>query len=376
MILDKIEILELELNLKKKFKHSLYKRKKSSSIIVRIYSQDNFGIGESIPREYVTGENAQTVIQTLKNKIIKDFLKINFSNYIEVLDYIQNYIPNLKKNELCAFACFEIALINLIAKEFKIGIEDILKYLQISFKKNNLINYSAVIGENNLIKQSVEALIIKKRKFKQVKIKVNSKSLWKLVILKKILNKLELRIDANCSFLDIDTEKNIHILNKLNINLIEQPFEVNGKKNLFLYKLYQRNKVKLILDESFCSFKDLSKLESDNKEGDIVNLRISKNGGIISTLLLYKKLKEKHIPVILGCMVGETVLSRYNLILARYLNVMANEGLYDKYLFKEIIFENPQFNQSGDIKCENCDLNFDVDLNSNYIKCIKNKIIY
>ncbi|MCA9495798.1 MAG: hypothetical protein KC589_02560, partial [Nanoarchaeota archaeon] len=142
-------------------------------------------------------------------------------------------------------------------------------------------------------------------------------------------------------------------------------------------KLYNRNNIKIILDESFCNFDDINKFENnEKKEGDIANLRISKNGGIISTLLLYKNLKEKNIPIILGCMVGETVLSRYNLILSQYLDYIALEGVYDQYLFKEAIFTNPQYDKSGKIITMNYDLNFNEDLNPNYIKFLKKKLIY
>ncbi|MCA9497518.1 MAG: hypothetical protein KC589_11350, partial [Nanoarchaeota archaeon] len=228
MIIEKIEVLELELDLKKKFEHSLYKRKKTNNIIIKLYTQNNFGIGESLPREYVTGESCESIIKTLNEKLIPDFKNIEFNNYKDLVKYIENYlIHKIKKNELSAFACFETALINLMCKEFKIGIEDILNHLKISFNKKKTMKHTAIMGENNLLKQILKAQIIKHRKFNEVKIKINAKSIWKLKILRKFLKNIKIRVDANCSLSNSNIENNIDILNKTNINIIEQPFKTD-----------------------------------------------------------------------------------------------------------------------------------------------------
>jgi len=364
MKIKKIEILHLRIPLKRKFKHSLMERKFTDNIILRIYSESNFGIGECVPREYVTGENPYSVLKNLKEIIIPKFTNKKFNNKEEIFKEIKLFLKTIKKNELSAFACFEDALINLVAKEFKFKMKDILNYLNIKFKKKKSIEYSAIIDDTNIVQTIIKALIIKKRKFNSVKIKVNPDSSKKLYIIRQILKNQKLRVDANCSFNIKNINKFIDTLKELNISKFEQPYKTTDKNKNIMDELCKMKGIEIIYDESACTLNEIKNLNSS------IQLRISKNGGIINSLQIYEYLEEKNINVYLGCMVGETILTKENIIFGEYLDFIETEGDYDKYLFEKKITKNPNFNKKGILKYQNIDIDQNFKINNNYLKYI------
>jgi muconate cycloisomerase len=83
--IEKIEIYHINVPFKERFTHSTKSRKSSENIILKIYSKNNVGYGESIPREYVTGETPKLVIKTLKSKIIPHFKNIQIKSKTQIL---------------------------------------------------------------------------------------------------------------------------------------------------------------------------------------------------------------------------------------------------------------------------------------------------
>jgi L-alanine-DL-glutamate epimerase-like enolase superfamily enzyme len=365
MKIKKVEVLKLELPFKTKFKHSLYSRKSTKNIIIRIYSENNFGIGESLPRDYVTGETIYSSSEVLNTKIIPYFLDKEYKNYFEVIDDIKYFLKFIKKNELSAFASFETALINLIAKEFKITLKDILEYLNLNFKINTSVEYTAPIGDSNILSLLLKCYYIRIRGFNDIKFKISQNSFKKIKLIKYILKNKNIRLDANTSINNINLFQTLlNYIKNSNISKIEQPYKINNNSKNKFFEIAKKNNIKIILDEDICHMNEVN-FFLKKPYAEIVNLRISKNGGIINSLLIYKKLKENNILVGLGCMVGETVLSNYNLILAKYLDFTFHEGLYDKYLFKKLIIKNISFNKNGKVNNLNIDINFNKNI-SNY----------
>ncbi len=368
----KIEIMHLKIPFKVRFKHSLKSRKSSDNIVIKLFSQHNFGLGESLPRKYVTGESIESCFEVLNNKILPYFKSKKFEDYKQVIDEILKFRKNLKKNELSAFAAFEVALLNLCAKEFNIKIKDVFNYLDIYYLDKKSIEYSAIIAEHPIPILIVKALYIKRQKFKHIKIKVDLKSKLKLRILRKIFNNEDLRVDANCAFNIDNYEDFLKLLDELDIRLFEQPFAVNDPNRFEMYKLAQKYDIKIILDESFCEFEDIKKI---GKEGDIANIRVSKNGGIVNSLLMYKELKEKKHKIIFACLVGETILTKINIMLAKHFGAIEIEGDYDKYLFERPIIKNPTFDNSGKLEDKKIDLDFCDDIKNYEMFLIKKEVI-
>ena len=92
----------------------------------------------------------------------------------------------------------------------------------------------------------------------------------------------------------------------------------------------------VILDEHVCSHSDLLKIE--NPHLSIVNLRVSKCGGLINSISMGKKALQLGMKVIIGAQVGETsALTKAGFLLSSALShkVYAHEGAYGKLLLEE-----------------------------------------
>ncbi len=370
MKIKKIEAEHLKIPFKMKFSHALKSRTYTDNVIVKIYSDKYVGVGECLPRDYVTGESVNSVFGVLEKKIVPYFSKLEFKNAKETVEEIINFSKNIKKEELSAFACFSDALLNLSAQEFDFEMKDLLKFLDIRFKEKKQIKFSGIVGDSNIIKMIGKVIYIKKFGMNKIKMKITPKSFWKLRILKPFLKDFEVRVDGNGSFEITGFERTLRVLKWIGVDFFEQPFATNYKKKKQMYDLCQLYDIKVILDEDLCSFDDEKKIVGSNRVGDIPNLRISKNGGIANTLLMYKYFIEKNIDVELCCMVGETILTREEIILAKYLDVIELEGDYDKFLFDDNkkIIENPEFKEKGVLKFLHFNINQEIVLNKNVYK--------
>ena len=104
-----------------------------------------------------------------------------------------------------------------------------------------------------------------------------------------------------------------------------------------------------VADESVLSLQDLQVI-GRNQTYDIINIRLSKNGGLMRSLALAEAATELGIQYQLGCHVGETgILSAAGRIAA---SLMAQplyiDGSYDNYLLSDnIINENLTFGIGG-----------------------------
>jgi L-alanine-DL-glutamate epimerase-like enolase superfamily enzyme len=80
--------------------------------------------------------------------------------------------------------------------------------------------------------------------------------------------------------------------------------------------IYDELKIPIILDESFTQWEQFEKIQH-SPETWVINLRISKMGGLLRSLSIANKAKELKIPIIIGAQVDETsILSRAAPILA------------------------------------------------------------
>ena len=108
--------------------------------------------------------------------------------------------------------------------------------------------------------------------------------------------------------------------------------------------------LKIILDESFIYIEDIEKIIPPIANW-IVNLRISKMGGLIRSKAIVQKAKELSLPIIIGAQVGETsLLTRAALCIANYSRdlLIAQEGAFGTILLESDICDpSLQFGEKG-----------------------------
>jgi len=99
----------------------------------------------------------------------------------------------------------------------------------------------------------------------------------------------------------------------------------------------------IIVDESFLRVEQFHHFQAD-PQAWIINIRISKMGGILRSLAIAEEAKARGIPIIIGAQVGETsILTRAALTVAnQYRDILqAQEGAFGTYLLEHDITHTP-----------------------------------
>ena len=337
----RIDILEVELPFKKAFKHALRSRQSSSSVFVKIYLDDGtVGYGESLPREYVTGETTGSVCAKLKEELSSKLLGVYFSNLKEAAYFLEK----LEGIDGAARCATELALLDAVGKHSGESVSSI-----IGEKVADEIFYSGVIPAESVTEAAVSALKMKLFGFKQVKVKVGIRDdLKRLEIIRKILgNKIDIRVDANCAWSAEKAIENIGEMRKFKISAIEQP--VRADDTTGLKKVTESVSEAIIADESLRTIEDAEKL-SGERACNMFNIRLSKCGGILNALKIASIARQNSVGYQLGCQVGESgILSAAGRHLACGLkNIEYFEGSYGKFLLKEdVTKEDTTFKWKG-----------------------------
>ncbi len=144
---------------------------------------------------------------------------------------------------------------------------------------------------------------------------------------------MRIRLDAN-NLWTRRSEEAINYLKALNCTAfaIEEPVGARDAEDIS--EVSAAIGLPVILDESLCTFDDLSQYKRLPGKF-IANIKVSRVGGIIRALRLVEEVKKLGWPVIIGCHVGETsLLTRAALIPAHAAgeSLIAQEGAFGDYL--------------------------------------------
>ncbi len=323
-------IMHVNLPLKTRFKHALASRSYSDSVFVRIILENGTaGYGESLPREYVTGEVAASTIKNLKDIIHLKVLGYGVNTY----DEVPWLINGLDINKGAAKCALELALLDAYGKHFEAPI-----YAAVGKRTNSLIQYTGVMSAGNGAATFAKSLLFKAFGFKYVKVKVGvGDDIERLRIVRSVLGKgVDIRVDANCAWDADEAIKKITEMRRFGISAVEQPVAADDYHQL--KKVTDSVPELIVADESLCSIDDAQRLEQMNA-CNMFNIRLSKCGGIFNSFKIANIARRKHIGVQLGCQVGESgLLSAAGWHFANlWGGIKFCEGAYGRYLLKEDI---------------------------------------
>ena len=319
------------------FEHASAKRRKTESILLEMTSENgNTGYGESCPRHYVTAENLDTVRTFFRQKI--DSLARQANSLSNLKRWMSEHALDIDANP-AAMCAMELALLDLLAKEEKISVEQLLDLPELDGR----FRYTAVLGDS-----SSEAFrqVLKKyvqMGFDDFKIKLSGdldKDQEKCRIFGQEADKPNrVRFDANNLWDDYRTALDYLSELKTDYFAIEEPL----KPNLYadLSKLATELSRPVILDESFVRPSQIDHLSGD-PDSWLINLRISKMGGLLRSRAAIKQARNRGIKIIVGAHVGETsLLTRSALSMANYAKdlVIAQEGAFGSLLLERDLCE-------------------------------------
>jgi muconate cycloisomerase len=316
------------------FNHSLAKRDRSGSIVVKLASDSGTeGFGEGVPRYYVTGETREQSVAHIADVLLPAVMNKDLGGG-HALSLVNGFLPSEDVTGAvvwnAARCAVELALIDCLLRARNASLAALLP------PRRPEIVYSGVISAGSLAGVERSALRLKSAGFRHVKLKVGAlDDVERVGLVRDIMGpSVSLRLDANGAFGQDTAVKFLSAVAQYDIACIEQPILRGYPAELA--SLRAASPVPLMADESVVTMRDAEELIA-NRACDLFNLRISKCGGLFNTLSIAELAKSAGIGVQLGCQVGETaILSATGRHMAAHLDGLRfAEGSFGTHLLVE-----------------------------------------
>jgi L-alanine-DL-glutamate epimerase-like enolase superfamily enzyme len=300
---------------KRQFRFKYYStqtfRTGAESIIVQLEFENGIsGYGESIPMEYITGETHSSVVGVIKDC----FSPTLFSQTIREADDIEPLLDKLEQECLksgrlyynAALAAIDIALFDALGKHRGVPLTDFL---------GPIVRESAPysVSVPFLPLQKIQELFhrLPKERVKYVKVLVGkdeNENVKRLGLVRSLFgDKVDIRVENNGIWTLDEATSNLERLKEFDISAAEQPLMKNDIEGL--PRLRKRIGVPIVVDESMCSITDAKQL-IENGACDILNIKISKCGGLRRSKRMAQFAQSHNVPCQIGAHVGETEILR------------------------------------------------------------------
>jgi len=331
----KIASLDLEplrIPFRVSFKHASAERSVTQSVLVIARSEDGLtGYGEGCPRDYVTGETDASVAAFF-SKHCNDIVAM-VTDLPTLEAWSRAYQRDIDQNP-AAWCAIELALLDLIARHNKVSVEALLGVPPLS----GPFIYTAVLGATD-IKRFAETLErYRKIGMRDYKIKLSGDvehDRANLAVLRSAgIAPALVRADANNLWSDLDIAQEYLKSLDFPFAAIEEPLRPGQFDDLA--RLAGSLTTRVVLDESITRENQLAQLPGASGQW-IVNLRVSKMGGLLRSLDVVNYCREKGLALTIGAQVGETsLLTRAGLTMAHIARdiLIAQEGAFGTMLLE------------------------------------------
>jgi L-alanine-DL-glutamate epimerase-like enolase superfamily enzyme len=346
--LRELQLEELRIPFKVSFRHASAERTETSSVWVTAASESGHtGFGESCPREYVTGEtidSCRACFSDWRPALLAEPLTLT-----TLRAWVSDRRAQLNANP-AAWCAIELALLDLLARAQGETIETLLGLRELP----DCFQFTAVVGDAGAKAFQVLVEQYQQRGFTDFKIKLSgdlARDREKTAIFRSWpAGSFRLRVDANNLWAGADEA--IDFLGELDLPLfgIEEPIRPNQYADLA--RIGEAAGASIILDESLLraeQFKELPPFRA----GWLVNLRVSKMGGLLRSLEVIAAARQAGAGVIVGAQVGETsLLTRAGLTVAHAAGslLQGQEGAFGTLLLERDVCDPPlMFGAAGRI---------------------------
>lgn len=336
-MIESIRASSLEIPFKLSFKHATAARASTQTIWVRAQGRDgSVGFGEGCPREYVTGESLPSA---------QAFVAAHAAGWrdglrdVESLGaWIRAHEPEIDANP-AAWTAVETALLDLFGKSAGRPVESLLGLPPLGGR----FRYTAVLGDAAPEEFAGHLARYRQVGFRDFKIKLAGERTRDRAKARSLeaagLTPASVRADANNLWSDAGAA--IGDLEALEFGFfaLEEPLRAGDYPGMARIALALDNRV--ILDESMTRPGQLAGLPGP-AERWLVNLRVSKMGGLLRSLEFLRQARGQGLRVIVGAHVGETsLLTRAALTVASAAGdaLVAHEGAFGTHLLARDVVE-------------------------------------
>ncbi len=325
-----IECSELDIPFRHVFSHSSATRDKAATLWVKVTDVEGvIGHGEGCPREYVTGETvtgAMEFIERHRTSVVAAVTDLD-----SLKEWMSQHAEEISHNP-AGWCALELALLDMLARRASMPVDDLLELPRLG----QSFSYSAVIGVTSADQCAALVAQYQQLGMTDYKIKLSGDlnvDSDNLAVLRAVQPQ-RVRVDANNLWSDLAVAYDYLLSLDYSFFAIEEPFE--AERFDLMLALGTALDTQIILDESVLRVGQLE-LISSHPERWIVNVRISKMGGLQRSLDFIDQCRTRGIAVIIGAQVGETsLLTRAALTLANVAQdiLVAQEGAFGTYLLE------------------------------------------
>ncbi len=351
MSLASLTLFQIAVPLKKVVRHASFERSTSENLVVQATLSDGVtGYGEGVPRTYVTGESIESTFALLSRHDWPALIG-KPSDYADLSARLARLeIPEIASDPRgmagnAARCALELALLDAYGRRFGQSVGEAVAFAPIKGLDRHppaRVRYSSAITADSRRGEIVSAIKTRVYGFHQVKIKVGMDGQddgERLSRMRRILGwRIDARLDANEAFRADELLERARALRVCRPSALEQPVPHAEVDRLAEFK--GRLGVPIMLDESLCGYPDAVHA-IERKTADILNVRLSKCGGILASLRIIALAQRSGLGVQLGCHPGETsILSAAGRHVAcRLAGIRYLEGSYDRHILARNLTE-------------------------------------
>ncbi|NOT24761.1 MAG: hypothetical protein HOP16_01550 [Acidobacteria bacterium] len=338
--------LTLAVPFKTAFRHAAAERSETSSVWIEAFGDGAVGYGESCPRPYVTGETIDSAREFFVE--YESSLRLRVRDVASLRAWMSEHADAIDRNP-AAWCALELATLDLIARHAAVTVESLLGLAALDGR----FYYTAVLGDMGIDAFQATAERYRKLGFTDFKVKLSGDLDHDRRKLSSLREHPGIRIRVDANNLWQTAEPAISFLTALDTPLfaVEEPV-APGQFDLLAHIAGDIG-CQIVLDESISRSSQVTPLLADPSLW-LVNLRVSKMGGLLRSLDLAEAVRHAGIGLIVGAQVGETsLLTRAALTVAHASRerLVAQEGAFGTMLLERDVCEPPlMFGRGGAIE--------------------------
>jgi L-alanine-DL-glutamate epimerase-like enolase superfamily enzyme len=347
---------ELRIPFKEAFRHASAERAETSSVWVEAVSAaGHVGAGESCPRPYVTGETTASVQEFIAHH------EAAVRGAVTDIDSLRAWV-SAHRAEIdahpAAWCALELSLLDLFGKARHQPVEAVLSRPLLA----GVFRYTAILGDSS--PDAFGGMVERywRMGFRDYKVKLSGdvgRDREKLRAFDRWPEgSYRLRADANNLWSSADEAAGALERMAVTFFAVEEP--IAKGRYAALASIASRLGCRLVLDESIAAIGQLDQLSMPASQW-LVNVRVSKMGGLLRALQFVDAAAARGLSVIVGAHVGETsLLTRAALTVAHAAGatLVAQEGAFGTHLLEKDVCDPPlMFGPGGIIDASHPALN-------------------
>jgi L-alanine-DL-glutamate epimerase-like enolase superfamily enzyme len=311
------------------FRHAAAERAEGSSVWVEAAGEGLVGRGESCPRPYVTGESLESAWSFFTAH--EASLRADVHDLTSLRAWMEAHVELIDRHP-AAWCAMELALLDLLAQHAGLPIESLLGVAPLA----GSFSYSAVLGDMDADAFQRLAERYRGLGFADFKVKLSGeleRDREKLALLRAWPDG-RIRVDANNLWPDADEAVEFLLALGAPLFAVEEPIAPGRYEHLTT--IAARVGCKVVLDESLTRVSQFARLVPDPATW-IVNLRVSKMGGLLRSLEVADAARAAGVGLIVGAQVGETSLLTRAALTVAHANrdiLVAQEGAFGTLLLE------------------------------------------